>query len=113
MTAMSNEYLSDEELEAIKARKLAELRKKIEEEREKRARIEAILRQILTPEARERLYNLKLVKPELAAMLEEQLVLLAQSGKIPIPITDEFLKKLLAELYEQSKRETKITFKRK
>ncbi|MEM1695478.1 MAG: DNA-binding protein [Desulfurococcaceae archaeon] len=110
---MSDEYISDEELEALKARKLAELRRKMEEEKERRARIESILRQILTPEARERLYNLKLVKPQLAAMLEEQLILLAQSGRIPIPVTDEFLRKILSELYEQSKRETKITFKRK
>lgn len=110
---LGEEYLSDEELEAIKARKLAELKRKIEEERERRARIEAMLKQILTPEARQRLYNLRLVKPEFAAALEEQLILLAQSGRLPIPVTDEFLKKLLTELYEQGKRETKITFKRK
>lgn len=111
---MSNEYAGyDEDLEAIKMRKLAELRKRMEEERERRARIEAILRQILTPEARERLNNLRLVKPELASVLEEQLILLAQSGRVQIPITDEFLKKLLTELYEQTRRETKITFRRK
>lgn len=110
---MSEENIYDEELEELKLRKIAEMRKRIEEERERRARIEAILRQILTPEARERLYNLRLVKPELARALEEQLVLLAQSGRVPIPITDEFLKKLLSELHEQTRRETRITFKRK
>lgn len=110
---MGEDIVYDEELEALKLRKLAEMRRKLEEEREKRARIEAVLRQILTPEARERLYNLRLVKPELANMLEEQLVLLAQSRRIPIPVTDEFLKKLLYELYEQTRRETRITFKRK
>ncbi len=110
---MSEENIYDEELEELKLRKIAEMRKRIEEERERRARIEAILRQILTPEARERLYNLRLVKPDLARALEEQLVLLAQSGRVPIPITDEFLKKLLSELHEQTRRETRITFKRK
>jgi len=110
---LGEDIVYDEELEALKLRKLAEMRRKLEEEREKRARIEAVLRQILTPEARERLYNLRLVKPELANMLEEQLVLLAQSRRIPIPVTDEFLKKLLYELYEQTRRETRITFKRK
>jgi programmed cell death protein 5 len=111
---MSDEYTEyDEELEAIRMRKLAELKKKMEEEKERRARIEAVLRQILTPEARDRLNNLRLVKPELAAALEEQLILLAQSRRVPIPITDDFLKKLLSELYEQTRKETKITFKRK
>jgi len=111
---MSDEYTEyDEELEAIRMRKLAELKKKMEEEKERRARIEAVIRQILTPEARERLNNLRLVKPELAAALEEQLILLAQSRRVPIPITDDFLKKLLSELYEQTRKETKITFKRK
>ncbi|MCC6025237.1 MAG: DNA-binding protein [Desulfurococcaceae archaeon] len=110
---MGEEFQYDAELEEIKLRKLAEMRRKIEEERERRARIEALLRQILTPEARERLYNLRLVKPDLARALEEQLILLAQSGRVPIPITDEFLKKILAELYEQTHKETRITFKRK
>jgi programmed cell death protein 5 len=110
---LGEEFQYDAELEEIKLRKLAEMRRKIEEERERRARIEALLRQILTPEARERLYNLRLVKPDLARALEEQLVLIAQSGRVPIPITDEFLKKILAELYEQTHKETRITFKRK
>jgi len=110
---LGEEFQYDAELEEIKLRKLAEMRRKIEEERERRARIEALLRQILTPEARERLYNLRLVKPDLARALEEQLILLAQSGRVPIPITDEFLKKILAELYEQTHKETRITFKRK
>ena len=110
---MSEDIIYDEELEELKLRKLAEMRRRIEEERERRARIEAILRQILTPEARERLFNLRLVKPELARALEEQLILLAQSGRVPVPITDEFLKRLLSELYEQTRKDTRITFKRK
>lgn len=110
---MGEEFQYNAELEEIKLKKLAEIRRKIEEERERRARIEALLRQILTPEARERLYNLRLVKPDLARALEEQLILIAQSGRVPIPITDEFLKKILAELYEQTHKETRITFKRK
>lgn len=111
---MIGEYAGyDEELEAIRMRKLAEMRRKIEEEKERRARIEEILRRILTPEARDRLNNLRLVKPELAASLEEHLILLAQSGRVQVPITDEFLKRLLSELYEQTRKDTKITFKRK
>jgi programmed cell death protein 5 len=109
---MGEEY-EDEELEEIKRRKLAEMRKRLEEEKERRAQIEAALRQILTPEARERLSNLRLVKPELAQALEEQLINLARSGRVKIPITDDFLKRLLSEIYEQTHRDTRIEIRRK
>ncbi|MCI4462056.1 MAG: DNA-binding protein [Thermogladius sp.] len=109
---MGEEY-EDEELEEIKRRKLAEMQKRLEEEKERRAQIEAALRQILTPEARERLSNLRLVRPELAQALEEQLINLARSGRVKIPITDDFLKRLLSEIYEQTHRETKIEIRRK
>jgi len=103
---------SDEELEAIRQRKMMELKKRMEEQA-RRAQIEAVMRKLLTPEARERLNNIRLVKPELAEALEQQLIALAQAGRIPVPVTDEFLKKILSELYEHSRRETRITFKRK
>lgn len=103
----------DEELEAIRRRKLAELQRRVEEEKQRRQMIDAALRKILTPEARERLNNLRLVKPELAELLEQQLIALAQSGRVRIPITDEFLKRLLSEIYEQTHREPRIEFKRK
>jgi len=104
---------SDAELEEIKMRKLLELQRKIEEEKRKKELVDSILRQILTPEARSRLANLKLVKPELAETIEQQLIALAQSGRIPIPITDDFLKKLLEQVYEQTRRDFKIRFMRK
>ncbi|MET1160594.1 MAG: DNA-binding protein [Thermoprotei archaeon] len=110
---IAEEYPYDEELEEIKRRKLLELQKRLEEERKRREQIEAYLRQILTPEARARLANLRLVKPELVDMIEQQLINLARTGRIPIPITDEFLKKLLAQIYEQTHRETRIRFLRK
>ncbi|MEZ0394270.1 MAG: DNA-binding protein [Desulfurococcaceae archaeon] len=103
----------DEELEAIKQRKLAEMQKRVEEERARRAQMDAVLRQILTPEARERLANIRLVRPELANALEEQLVALARSGRVRLPITDEFLKRLLEELYDQTHRDTRIQIRRK
>jgi programmed cell death protein 5 len=103
---------SDEELEAIRQRKMMELKKRMEEQA-RRAQIEAVMRKLLTPEARERLNNIRLVKPELAEALEQQIIALAQAGRIPVPVTDEFLKKILSELYEHSRRETRITFKRK
>ncbi len=111
---MSYDYY-DEELEEIKRRKLLELQRRLEEERrrQEQARIleakkQEILRRILTPEARQRLANVKLVRPELAEALENQLIMLAQSGRIKIPITDEELKAILAEIAEHTRRDVRI-----
>lgn len=113
-------YVSDEELEMIKRRKMAELLRKAEEERRKReeelakeAQRQEILRLILTSEARERLSNLRLVRPELARAVEDQLIALAMSGKLDHVITDKELKSILASIYERSRREFRIKIREK
>ncbi len=106
----------DAELEEIKRRKLLEMQRKLREEEEKRrilAQKEALLRRILEPRARQRLANLKLVKPEMAAMIEDQLIALAQTGRLRIPVTDEVLKEILIRFYEQTHRETRIRIREK
>jgi len=103
------EDFDEEELERLKARKMAELQRKMEEEEERlrrEAERQAAMRVILTPEARQRLANLRLIKPELVAQLEEQLIQLANSGRIRLPITDEELKAILSRL--TSKRSIRI-----
>jgi len=112
---MPPEYV-DEELEALRRRKLLELQRRIAEaEQAERARQEAemrkqaVLRVILTPEARMRLNNLKMVKPELAEQLELQLSQLAQAGRLPVPLTDEQLKAILAQLHSKRR---EITIRR-
>lgn len=109
--------MSDEELEEIRRRRMLELQRQIAEaqrqeelKREMEAQRQAALRQILTPEARERLANLKMVKPSFAEQLEIQLIQLAQSGRVKLPITDEMLKKILLQL-QGAKRETKVKFR--
>ncbi|MDD4566932.1 DNA-binding protein [Methanoculleus chikugoensis] len=74
------------------------------------AQIRAALMEILEPEARERLNTIKLTRPEFAKAVEQQLVMLAQSGRVRQRITDEQLKALLAQL-TPSKREFRITRK--
>ncbi|WP_305515095.1 DNA-binding protein [Methanobrevibacter sp. V14] len=69
-----------------------------------------ILGQIMTPEARQRLANLKLTKPELVNQIELQLIQSAQSGSLRGKVTDEQLKVLLRQIAGQ-KREIKITRK--
>ena len=99
-----SEY-DDVDLMDIKRRKMLELQKKIlegqqEEERRKEieARKQAMLRVILTSEARARLNNLRLIKPELTEQIETQLIQLVQSGKLRPPITDDLLKQMLIRL---------------
>ncbi|MEM0355253.1 MAG: DNA-binding protein [Desulfurococcaceae archaeon] len=112
---MSDEYsyVYDAELEEIKRRKMIELQRRLEEERRRRELIESKLRIILTPEAKSRLDNLRVVKPDVVNLIEQQLIQLAEAGRIPVPITDDFLKKLLEQIYEQTHRETRIRIKRK
>jgi programmed cell death protein 5 len=49
-----------------------------------------------------------MVRPEFTDQLELQLIQLAQQGKIPVPLADEQLKKILIQL-QARKRETTIT----
>lgn len=101
---------SDEELSEIRRRRYSELqREAMEEQRQAEARRQfdaqkqAALKQILTPEARQRLTNIRMVKPEFAEQIELQLIQLAQSGRISIPIGDDQLKEALARLQSQRK----------
>lgn len=106
--------MTEKELEELRKRKLLELQRQIAEEKkstEVQQQLEmqkqALLRSILTSEARQRLTNLKMVKPEFTAQLELQLIQLAQQGKLPIPLADEQLKQILIQL-QGRRRETKI-----
>ena len=106
--------MSDEEMEQLRKRKLLDLQRRIAEEQQ-RAQVQqqievqkqALLRRILTPDARRRLTNLKMVKPEFAQQLELQLIQLAQQGRMSIPVTDEQLKEILVKL-QSGRREFKI-----
>jgi programmed cell death protein 5 len=47
-----------------------------------------------------------MVKPEFTDQLELQLIQLAQQGKIPIPLADEQLKKILIQLQSRKREPT-------
>jgi programmed cell death protein 5 len=66
--------------------------------------------QILTPEARSRLANIRLTKSEFVDQIELQLIQLAQMGRIQSKITDEQLKELLKKVSGQ-KREINISWR--
>jgi programmed cell death protein 5 len=101
----------DEELQRLKAQRMAELQARQQQGAEQqRAAAEAeaqkqnIMRRLLTPEARLRLANIKMVRPEFGQQLELELVQIAQGGRVPLPITDEQLKRLLVQLEGQQKK---------
>lgn len=106
--------MSDDELEELRRRKLSALQRQVSEEQrqaqmqqELEGQKQALLRSILSPEARQRLTNLKMVKPEFTEQLELQLIQLAQQGKLLIPLADKQLKEILTQL-QTRRRETKI-----
>ncbi len=72
------------------------------------AKKEHILKQILTSEARSRLNNIKMVKQDLATLVENHLIGLVTQGKINSQITDDQLKQILLSI-QQPKRDFKIT----
>jgi programmed cell death protein 5 len=107
----------DEELENLKKKKLQELQEQAayqeqmeqQEEQQKQAEEQkkAILRAILSNEARERLGRIKIARPEMAEAIENQLIMVAQSGKLKNKINDEELRMLLSKVLPK-KRDIKI-----
>ncbi|MDD3984871.1 MAG: DNA-binding protein [Methanobacterium sp.] len=75
--------------------------------REMDAQKRQAMMQLLTPEARARLANIRLTKPEFVDQIEIQLIQLAQTGRVQSQITDDQLKELLRKLIGQ-KREINI-----
>ncbi len=71
------------------------------------AQKEIILKQLLSSDARLRLNNIKMVKPETASLVENYLINMASQGQLKSQISDEQLKQILKSL-QQPKREFKI-----
>ncbi len=94
-------------LELQRQRELEELRRQQELQRQIELQKREILRRILEPEARERLARVKLAHPDIAEAVENQLIALAQAGRIRQKISDEVLVSILKQI-SSKRREPKI-----
>ena len=113
--------MSDEDLRRLREEKLAEIQEQQamnEYQQQKQNELETqkqnIMRVILSPEARSRLTNIQMARPEFAQNIELQLIQAYQNGALrgKIPLSDETLKTMLIQLQNQIKKhESKIQFK--
>ncbi len=78
-----------------------------QEDKEKKALRENIMRMALTSEARQRLANIKMVKPQVAETIEDYIIQMATAGKLKQVINDDQLKEILGSL-QGKKREFTI-----
>ncbi len=107
----------DEELENLRRKKLQELQQQgqlqesLEEQDAQKKELEerrrTILRSILTTQAKERLGRIKVARPEMAGEIENQLIMLAQGGRLKNKINDEQLRMLLSKIIPK-KRDIRI-----
>ena len=105
--------VSDEEqLEALRRKKLQELQQQAAQQQMSQAQEQdfkgkkyLLMRKILSVEGRQRLENIRIVKPEFAQQIELQLIQLFQAGKLrgATPLPDQAFKKLLEQITGKKK----------
>ena len=78
-----------------------------EKDSQLKAQKEVMLKQVLSSDERLRLNNVRMVKPELADLVENYILNLSVQGKISGQISDEQLKQILSSA-QQPKRDFKI-----
>lgn len=118
--------MADDDLEAIKAKRLAELQKqygggtatsdaaKEEEMKLKEAEMRnTFLSQFLNQEARARLNTLAAAKPDKAKMVENMIINMARMGQIQGKLDEEELKSLLERVSEHTHKKTTVKFDRR
>ena len=108
MAELQQQAAMNADPQQIAQQQLAQQQMAQQRQAEMEAQLKEAMKQILTLEARGRLDNLRLTKPELVQNIEIQLLQSAQAGSLRGKVTDEQLKVLLKNLMGQ-KREIHIT----
>jgi programmed cell death protein 5 len=107
-----SEEPDEDELERIREQKREQLKEQAQSQDEDameaqrqqaEAQKKAILRQHLTDGARKRLNTVKMSKPDAGEKVEQQVIGLAQSGRLQDKIDEDQMKELLRELTPDSK----------
>lgn len=103
----------DAQLDELRRRKMAELQQQAQQEQahaaeraEAESQKDAVMRAILEPDARERLTRVRMARPDVAAGVEHQLLMLYQQGRIRNRIDDATLRQLLARMTPKSREPT-------
>jgi len=113
----------DDELSAIRARRLKAIQDQVqqkainqmeaEEEAQQAAQnaaqIDAVLRHALTPDARSRIARIALVEPARASSIKSTIATMYQDGNLSQPMNDASLKQMLAS---QSKSRSNASIRR-
>ncbi len=107
----------EEELENLRRRKLEQLKQQAvqqqmaeQQQKEFTNQKYQVMRKILSQEGRQRLENIRIVKPQFAEQIEMQLIQLFQSGRLrgATPLPDKEFKKILEKITAGSKKEFNI-----
>ena len=105
--------MNDRELEELRQRRLQEMQAQAEQqlaqEQERvaiEAQVQGALRQLMSAEAKERLAQVRVARPEMAKAVEQRIMALARDGELTALIDDATLQKMLTHL--SHRRETKV-----
>lgn len=122
--------MEDEELARIRQQRLAQLQagqqagksqggdganqEQMRERQAKEAEMRNnILSSVLTQDARARLANIAIAKPDRSTMIENIIIQNARMGALRGKVDEENLKNLLHQVTDKTKKETKVTYQRR
>jgi len=99
------EQLRQERLEELQEQAGGEDAQQAAQEQQERAKAQqdALLKQYLTDDARQRLNAVEMSKPDFAEKVKRQVTALAQSGRIQDKIDEDRMKQILRELKPEEK----------